>query len=183
MMIRPNNHLCRLVVAFSATLCCDLQLTASALDASDVTTPLSDLAPLSASQGWGQLATNRSVWGKPLQIGERRFAHGLGTHAASELVYELAPGSERFEAWVGVDAAMRQYEGASVVFKVLADGRELFDSGVMKAGTPAKRVSVAVAGADELTLVVTDAGDGGKCDHADWEIGRASCRERVSIDV
>jgi hypothetical protein len=60
------------------------------------------------------------VWGKPLQIGDRKFSEGLGTHANSELVFELEEPWERFEAWVGVNAAMRQYKEASVVFKVLA---------------------------------------------------------------
>jgi hypothetical protein len=108
------------------------------------------------------------VWGKPLQIGDRKFSEGLGTHANSELVFELEEPWERFEAWVGVDAAMRQYQEASVVFKVLGDGRELFQSGVMRAETPAARVSVPLAGVRQLKLVVTDAGDGRNCDHADW---------------
>jgi hypothetical protein len=108
------------------------------------------------------------VWGKPLQIGDHRFSEGLGTHANSELVSELEEPWERFEAWVGVDAAMRQYKEASVVFKVLGDGRELFQSGVMRAETSAARVSVPLAGVRQLKLVVTDAGDGRNCDHADW---------------
>jgi alpha-galactosidase len=33
-------------------------------------------------------------------------------------------------------------------------------------------VSVPLDGVDELTLVVTDAGDGINCDHADWADAR-----------
>ena len=133
-----------------------------------VSTPLSELEPLSVSQGWGELQADQSVWNKPLQIGDRKFAHGLGTHAHSELVYDLEQGYQRFEAWVGVDAAVQEYEGASVTFQVFADGSKLFDSGLMRADTPAKHVRVSVAGVNELTLVVTDAGDGINADHADW---------------
>lgn len=133
-----------------------------------VTTPLGELEPVSAAQGWGELSADRSVQGKPLQIGDRHFAHGLGTHAASEVIYELDRPWQRFEAWVGVDAEMAHYREPSVVFKVIADGRELFDSGVMRIDTPARRVSVPVVGVRELKLVVTDAGDGVNCDHADW---------------
>ncbi len=130
--------------------------------------PLGTLIPDSVRQDWGSLQRDLSVWGKPLQIGDRKFSEGLGTHANSELVFELEEPWERFEAWVGVDAAMRQYKEASVVFKVLGDGRELFQSGVMRAETPAARVSVPLAGVRQLKLVVTDAGDGRNCDHADW---------------
>ena len=53
-------------------------------------TPLTELDPVKARQGWGSLAMDQSVWGKPLQIGDRKFSTGLGTHANSELVDSLA---------------------------------------------------------------------------------------------
>ena len=129
---------------------------------------LSTLAPIYSSQGWGQLQVNKSVQGNRLQIGERTFHHGLGTHAHSEIVYDLRGQYDRFAAWVGVDAEMKSYTQPSVVFKVFADGRELFSSGVMRIGAPAIRVNVPINGAAELRLVVEDAGDGNECDHADW---------------
>ena len=63
---------------------------------------------------------------------------------------------------------MKGYKDSSVVFKVLTDGRAAFDSGVMRIDTPAKRASVPLARLSELRLVVTGAGDGISCDHADW---------------
>src|SRR5262249_5128357 len=44
----------------------------------------------------------------------------------------------------------------------------LYDSGLMTGEAAAKRVNVDVAGRQELTLIVTDAGDGNTDDHADW---------------
>lgn len=129
---------------------------------------LDTLVPFMATQGWGQLQAGKSVQGNPLRIGDRTFRHGFGTHAWSEIVYDLNGQYERFSAWVGVDAEMKGYSASSVVFKVLADGRELFSSGVMRIGTPAKRVDVPVTGVTEMKLVVEDAGDGDDCDHADW---------------
>jgi len=129
---------------------------------------LGELIPDSVQQGWGTLQVDRSVWDKPLQIGDRKFARGLGTHAPSELVYALEQPCERLEAWVGVDAAMLTYKRGSVVFRVLGDGRELFNSGLMRPATPARRVSVSLAGVRELKLIATDAGDGRDYDHADW---------------
>jgi hypothetical protein len=129
---------------------------------------LGALSPICATQGWGRLQFDRSVQGGPLKIGNRTFDRGLGTHSWSEIAYDLNGQYIRFTAWVGVDAEMKDYKDASVVFKVCADGRELWSSGVMKIDTPAKRVSVPLAGACELRLVVEDAGDGNACDHADW---------------
>lgn len=129
---------------------------------------LDSLAPFLATQGYGQLGIGRSVSGTPLRVCDRTFAHGLGTHAASDIVYDLNGQYDRLTAWVGVDAAMKDYTQPSVVFRVLGDGRELYSSGVMRIDTPAKRVDVSVAGVAELTLLVEDAGDGNACDHADW---------------
>jgi hypothetical protein len=131
-------------------------------------TYLSDLDPVSVRQDWGQPGMDRSVQGNPLRIGSREFARGIGTHANSEIVYELDEPCERFEAWVGVDFEMAGYTKSTVVFRVLADGRELFNSGVMRLNTPPMRVSVPISGAHEIRLIVGDAGDGIDCDHADW---------------
>lgn len=55
-----------------------------------------------------------------------------------------------------------------MVFRVTADGKTLFDSGVMHSGDAAKPVRVSVAHAQELTLEANDAGDGISCDMANW---------------
>lgn len=132
------------------------------------TTSLADLEPVSVRQAWGQMEIDRSVQGKRLQIGNRTFAHGIGTHANSEIVYALDSSYERFEAWVGVDAEMASFGKSSVVFRVLADGKTVFDSGVMRVDTPARRVIVQLKGVSTLTLVAADGGDGINGDHADW---------------
>jgi hypothetical protein len=163
----PNAKGCGCSLLTLLSLAASILVTVAA-PSQNPTLNLAELEPFSAVQGWGQLERDKSVTGKPLCIGERRFAKGLGTHAHSELIYDLDGGWERFEGWVGIDAAVIQRKQASVVFKVFADERELFDSGVMRADTPAKRVSVSLAGVRELKLVVTDGGDGGDSDHADW---------------
>ena len=52
--------------------------------------------------------------------------------------------------------------------EVRMDGEKVYDSGIMHGNDPAKAVSVPLDGVDELTLIVTDAGDDINCDHADW---------------
>jgi len=129
---------------------------------------LSDVSPEWARQDWGELGINKSAQEKPLRIGKQEFSHGLGTHANSEIVYDLDGRYDAFESWVGVDAEMDSFGGSTVVFRVLVDGKESFNSGVMRNDTPARRVNVAVKGASELKLVVNDGGDSIDCDHADW---------------
>jgi len=130
--------------------------------------PLTDLEPVSISVGWGSLGIDRSVQGQPLRIGDRGFARGLGTHANSELVFDLDGRYETFACWVGVDAEMEQFGKSAEIFKVLVDGVEAFNSGVMSNTTPARQIAVSLHGARELRLVVLAAGIGIDGDHADW---------------
>jgi len=131
---------------------------------------LEDLQPLSASQDWGSLRRRTSVEGKPMRIAGKEYQHGLGTHANSDLLYELGNRYARFEAQGGVDD--EKGGAGTVAFQVFADGEKVFDSGVMKGNEPAKAVSVPLEGVDELLLRVTDGGDGINCDHADWADAR-----------
>jgi hypothetical protein len=66
---------------------------------------LSELAPVSVRVGWGELIPNRNWQDRPLAIKDRQFEHGIWVHANSDVCYELAGEFERFEAWVGMDAA------------------------------------------------------------------------------
>ena len=120
-------------------------------------------------QGYGTPQINRSIREKPLSVGGKGFEHGVGTHAVSQLWLDLAGGTEKFLAFVGVDDAAG---GGTVSFHVLADGKELFDSGVMKPGDAAKPVDLDLKEVKTLVLLVEDACDGNSCDHADWAEAR-----------
>jgi alpha-galactosidase len=110
--------------------------------------------------------TNQAVGGGPLSIAGKQFANGVGTHANSKLRVDLGGKAKRFVAQVGVnDSASAQ---GSVEFIVLGDQKELWRSGVMTVGQPAKSVEVDLTGVKVLTLRATDAGDGEGNDHADW---------------
>ena len=50
----------------------------------------------------------------------------------------------------------------------LADGKRVFESGVMRTGTPPRKVDVDLKGTKTLVLQVTDAADGTQYDHGDW---------------
>lgn len=121
-------------------------------------------------QGWGTPQVNRSIRETPLSLGGTKFQRGVGTHARSTYRLNLAGGTEKFEATVGLDDAANG--PGSVVFQVIADGKKLFDSGVMHSNTPLQTISVDLHGAKMLTLTVTDAGDGVAYDHGDWANAR-----------
>jgi alpha-galactosidase len=117
-------------------------------------------------QDWGGPQANKSVDGHPLTLGGKRFEHGLGTHATSTFGIALGGKAASFTATVGVDDEVGQK--GSVVFRVIGDGKTLWESGVLRGGAPAGDVSVALDGVKVLLLTVGDAGDGISYDHADW---------------
>ena len=53
----------------------------------------------------GELHLDENWQKQPLQIGQKKFQHGLWVHADSELCYALDGKYQRFEAWMGLDAA------------------------------------------------------------------------------
>jgi len=141
-------------------------LVIGCLPARGATVWLSSLDLGKVHQGWGTPHADQSVEGHPLTIAGRKFEHGLGTHSVGAVMVALQGGSSRFHAWVGIDDET-QGKG-SVEFKVSADGKSVWSSGVMKGGAAAKEVDVDATGIKELALRVGDAGDGFEFDHADW---------------
>jgi alpha-glucosidase len=136
---------------------------------------LSSLPFVSATNGWGPVERDRAngetgpADGSPMRIAGVPYEVGVGVHARSEVVVDLAGRYSRFVSWVGVDDEVYPVETrGSVVFDVLGDGRLLATSGVMRDGEPAERLDVDVAGVQRLLLRVTDAGDGVNDDHGDW---------------
>ncbi len=99
----------------------------------------------------------------------QEFTKGIGTHANSEIVYNLSGGNyEYFETTVGVDRNIAEQNNSSVIFKIFADGLEVYNSGLMKYGTEAKLVRLPVKGVSELKLVLDNAGNGNASDHGDF---------------
>ncbi len=121
-------------------------------------------------QGWGQPQLNRSMREKPLTIAGRTFEHGVGTHAHSSLWVDLAGKGRHLSAFVGFDDSSNG--PGSVQFRIIGDGKKLFESGVMKLRDAAVPVEVDLQGIKTLLLEVLDGGDGTSFDHADWAEAR-----------
>lgn len=129
---------------------------------------LSSLDLRGVEQDWGSAQRNRSVDGNRIQIAGKSFATGIGTHANSSVEFELGGRVSAFHAVVGLDDEIPERAPGSVTFAVIGDGKKLFESGVMRRGTPGKAVDLDLRGVKRLRLVVGDADDGINYDHADW---------------
>jgi len=109
---------------------------------------------------------DHSVSAGPLSIAGRVFDKGLGVHSKTELDYTIGGAFESLVATIGIDDVVRP--SGSVIFRVLGDGKVLFDSGVLTGQDPPCDIRVEVKGANTLTLTV-DYGEGlDLSDHADW---------------
>ncbi|HTL27725.1 MAG TPA: NPCBM/NEW2 domain-containing protein, partial [Tepidisphaeraceae bacterium] len=145
--------------------------------ASAETDYLSDLQDrfVASEQGWGEMGINTCAHSAgaeplPMQIGQKKYTHGIGTHANGTIEVDLSGEYEQFDAEVGLQPLTTGR--GSVTFQVFVDDQKQFDSGLMRDDTPAKGVSVSLKGGRTLRLVVADAGDGINCDCANWAEAR-----------
>ncbi|MFJ9211646.1 sulfatase-like hydrolase/transferase [Streptomyces sp. NPDC102264] len=136
---------------------------------------LSDLAWVSAANGWGPVERDACNGkqaagdGPPISLGGTTYAKGLGVHAPSEIVYHLGGRAKRLTARVGIDDfSAGQSAAGGVRARVSGDGVQLFDSGTLTAAGGPKSVDVDVTGVQILRLVVQDANGNGSYDHTSW---------------
>lgn len=104
--------------------------------------------------------------GGPLSIRGKVYAKGLGVHAISKITYDLNRGYKRFLCDIGVDDSAGDL--ASVEFKVYADGKLVFESGVLRRTTDVKSIDIDVLNVSELVLEVTAADNADIQDRANW---------------
>jgi chitodextrinase len=127
---------------------------------------LSDYNWDSGTAGWGSIMRDKSSDGRPITLNGVEYPKGLGTHAASEIVYTVGGAYSRFLAEVGVDD--ETYGNGAVSFEVWLDGVLAYNSGVMTADSETASIDLDISGAQVLKLVVTDGSNGTDWDHADW---------------
>ena len=100
--------------------------------------------------------------GRPITLHGRPYFKGIGVRPRTELTYALEGGGfQSFRALCGIDDEVlgpgygRGAGTGSVVFIVQVDGRTVFASEPVEGGKPPVPVSVPVAGAKTLTLIVS----------------------------
>jgi hypothetical protein len=116
---------------------------------------------------WPSYGTDRNATGGRLRCGGRLYLKGLGVHSAARLTYRLSEPYKRFEAELGIDDSTAG--GGSVRFEVRVDGRQKYISErILRGGMTPVPVSVDLAGAQQLELIVDYADRADELDHADW---------------
>lgn len=143
---------------------------------------LDDLGVSHFKQDWGKPQKNKSVIGLDLVIGGVKYQRGIGTHANSRAVYMIHDKTINFMSAVGVsDSEIGKSDKgkkSGCHFKVVGDGKILWESGFMSAGDKAKHVDVPLAGVQELRLVVDAGVDGNSHDHANWVNAKFTCQAK-----
>jgi hypothetical protein len=105
--------------------------------------------------------------GGPISVRGKVYAKGLGVHAMSKLTYDLNRGYKRFLCDVGVDDSAGDL--GSVEFKVYADGKLVWESGLLRRTTGVKTIDLDVLGVNKLVLEVTAGNaDADIHDRANW---------------
>lgn len=127
---------------------------------------LDSLLPRALQQGWGQLHRKRSVTGGPLQIGDRFFLRGIGTHAPSQVLYEVPPGATVFHGLVGLDAASGP--GGHAVARIVVDGEEVFVSEALRVDGAPIAIELPMKGARHIILSAETADGEQAGDHVNW---------------
>ena len=141
----------------------DLMQDLNAPPLPDVVAYLSDREP---ARFTGTHRKDRSAGDQPLLVNGTKYEKGLGAQAPCELVYALDGSWDRFSGHVGVDGEVGH--GGSVMFRVFADGRQIFESPRMSADNVKQLMDVDIKGVRELRLVLDEQGDGAAGDHGDW---------------
>jgi len=177
-LLRLDSKLCELRTSREELRLPVAALSSLALDDGTVAF-LSDLEPSEASDGapfgddlgmrWPH-RLDRSVTGKPLRAGGRRYARGIGVHAPSRMTWALDGGWRRLLGSVAIDDEVLLLNShGSVVFRVLVDGTPQWESPILRGGdTPLELPDLDLDGARELTLEVDPSTDFFVADRADW---------------
>ncbi len=140
---------------------------------------LSDRAPSSAVEGspfgddigmrWPH-RMDRAVTGGPLLSVGRRYSRGIGVHAPSRLTWTLDGTWRELRGSVAIDdSVLRLPHEGSVVFRVLVDGEQRWESGIVRGGrAPLTLPRIDLVDATELTLEVDMATRFHVADRANW---------------
>ena len=136
---------------------------------------LSDLEPTRVEHepylnvSW-PMRRDRSASNQPIRLGGETYAKGLGVHSATTIAYALGGRYKQFAATIGLDEAVRPR--GNVIFRVLADGKEVYHSGDVTGRDDPVNINVEVAGVHELRLIVDFGKDADLGDQADWADAR-----------
>jgi len=118
------------------------------------------------NQDWGTAQVNKSILGTPLKVAGTAYERGIGTHSISRFLVNLEGKAISFSGLAGADDR-NDYSG-NMEFRIIADQKTVWQSGIMHKGMPARPFHVNLKNVKKLALLVVEGGDGIMYDHADW---------------
>ncbi|WP_165071623.1 NPCBM/NEW2 domain-containing protein [Paludisphaera rhizosphaerae] len=116
-----------------------------------------------------------------LQLAGVSYPNGIGVSSSSTIVLPLGGTYTSFSAVIGVDDRAGSGTGQAT-FKLIGDGKVLYTSPVMKAGT-ALPINVDVKGVSSLSLVVTSPDGSNVSIPADWAQARLVDARSTSVSA
>lgn len=134
-------------------------------------TYLSDLEPSQVDETayFGRLNPYRkdvSLSGTPLKLANQAIDKGLAVHSRSSLTYDLDRRFTTFETLIGFDESGGKK--GRVDCRVFADGKEIYGNPDLRADAAPTSLKLAVAGAEQLRLVVDFGPDEDTGDRIIW---------------
>jgi hypothetical protein len=120
----------------------------------------------SFQQQWGTLLKDLDVSSQAMEIGGKSYPTGLGTHGRSKIRVILKGNYSQFTGICGISSrTMGKGEG---LFRIIVNGREVFNSGIVKGGGPAVPFNVDVRNHKMVELLVEVPGGSIDFSHANW---------------
>ncbi|HWY31201.1 MAG TPA: NPCBM/NEW2 domain-containing protein [Candidatus Acidoferrum sp.] len=118
---------------------------------------LTSLQPIysyvNSNNNWIAFGWNQSIARNNLKMQGVSYSNGLGVCSMSGFEYNLGGVCSSFQAVIGLDDEAGG-KGA-VIFQVFADGRKIYDSGIMTSNTPPQSINLDMTGVRRLTLGVS----------------------------
>lgn len=144
-----------------------------------------------SSSGYGKrVLARQSVNGHPISLAGKTYLRGIGTHPESGVAFLLNGKVSAFDAVVGIDddaksSKLVKYHKAGAFFKVWADGKILWNSGVRREDDKPITVHLDLRGVREVVLETASfapwcAFDGS---NADWADARFTYEVGAEIEV
>lgn len=132
---------------------------------------LSDLTPRQV-HCYGALGVDKDNRGAEITIAGKVYKKGLFTHPRRDgayVVYAIGGEYTRFQSTIGLSEAANGAQLVYVIYKVYADGREIYCSDLMLPGEN-KKIDIDISDVKELTLFVDPYQTDNCFDYAAWGV-------------
>lgn len=127
---------------------------------------------ISAQSGWRSVIKDKAVGTNDkiklnIDGSVKTFDKGFGAATNAEIVYDLEGQYDYFTTYVGTDKNF-DMDSTTIKFRILADGKEVYKSDVIRKDTPAEFVSLDIKGVKRLVLIADDVDGNLVGDFASW---------------